>query len=106
MEREALVTSSREILIKAVIQAIPTYTMSCFKLPKGLIREIETLIRRFWWGYRGEQRKIHWISWERLCQPKNKGGMGFKELSKFNDSLLAKQIRRLENNEKCLFHSV
>ena len=32
--------------------------------------------------------------------------MGFKELSKFNDSLLAKQIWRLENNEECIFHRV
>ena len=56
----------REILIKAVIQAIPTYTMSCFRLLKGLIKEIESLIRKFWWGYRGEQRKIHWVSWEKL----------------------------------------
>lgn len=36
----------REILIKAMIQAIPTYTMSCFKLPKGLIKDIESLIRK------------------------------------------------------------
>ena len=98
--------AGREILIKVVIQAILTFTMSCFELPKGLINEIETLIRKFWWGYRGEQRKIHWISWEELCYPKNEGGMGFKELSMFNDSLLAKQIWRLENNKGCLFHSV
>ena len=78
--------------MKAVIQAIPTFTMSCFMLPKGLISEIETLIRKFLWGYRRDQKKIHWISWGKLCQSKNKGGIGFKELIKFNDSLLAKQI--------------
>ena len=84
--------------MKAVIQAIPTYTMSCFKLPKGLIDDIESLIRKFWWGYRGEQRKIHWVSWEKMYQPKCEGGMGFKERSKFNDLLLAKQIWCLDNN--------
>lgn len=36
-----------EILIKTVIQAIPTYTMSCFKLPKGLTKDIESLIIKF-----------------------------------------------------------
>ncbi|XP_023892636.1 uncharacterized protein LOC112004627 [Quercus suber] len=105
-KEKLLLQAGREILLKAVIQAIPTFTMSCFKLPKGLISKIETLIRKFWWGYRGEQKKIHWISWGKLCQPKKEGGMGFKELIKFNDSLLAKQIWRLGNNEGCLFHRV
>ena len=45
------------MLIKSVIQAIPTYTMSCFKLPKGLIKELEVLIRKFWWGYNGDNRE-------------------------------------------------
>jgi len=32
--------------------------------------------------------------------------MGFKELSRFNDSLLAKQVWHLMNSEESLFHRV
>ena len=35
------------MLIKFFIQAIPTYTMNCFKLPKGLVKELEVLICKF-----------------------------------------------------------
>ena len=47
-KEKLLSQAGREILVKVIIQAIPTYTMSCFKLPKGLIKEIETRIRKFW----------------------------------------------------------
>ena len=58
-KEKLLSQAGREILIKIVVQAIPTYTMSCFKLLIGLCSEIESLIRRFWWGQKGEQRKVH-----------------------------------------------
>ncbi|XP_057992300.1 uncharacterized protein LOC110673946 [Hevea brasiliensis] len=41
--------AGREILIKAVIQAIPSYVMSVFKLPSGFIKEIQQLTSKFWW---------------------------------------------------------
>ena len=37
----------REILLKAVIQAILTFAMGCFKIPITLCEEIESLIRKF-----------------------------------------------------------
>lgn len=49
-EGKLLSQTKREVLIKLVIQAIPTYTMSCFKLPVRLCHEIEILIQKFWWG--------------------------------------------------------
>ena len=51
--------AGKEILIKAAAQAIPTYAMSVFKLPIGLCDDMEKMIRNFWWGQRGTERKMH-----------------------------------------------
>ena len=47
-KEKLLSQAGREVLIKAVVQAIPTYSMCFFKLPLGLCHEIEGLIRKFW----------------------------------------------------------
>ena len=38
--------------------------------------------------------------------PKNEGGMGFKELRKFNDAMLAKQVWQLVHDKESLFYRV
>lgn len=40
--------ADKKIMIKAVIQSIPTYSMSVFRLPIGLFKDIEAMIRKFW----------------------------------------------------------
>jgi len=57
-------------------------------------------------GSFGGDIEVSWVGWEKMCRPKGEGGMGFRELGKFNDSLLAKQICHLANNEDSLFHKV
>ena len=51
--------AGREILIKTVAQAIPTYSMNLFKLPRSICDSINSLVARYWWGQNGEERKIH-----------------------------------------------
>ncbi|KAK3230732.1 hypothetical protein Dsin_002613 [Dipteronia sinensis] len=91
-----------EILIKAVIQSVLTYTMSLFRLLKGLISKIHPLCARFWWGSNGDKRKIHWCTWSRLCKSKMKWGLGFRDLKTFNKALLSKQCRRIFKNPESL----
>lgn len=42
-----LSTAGKEVLIKSVLQAIPAYTMSVFRLPKAILKEIESWIATF-----------------------------------------------------------
>ena len=74
----------REILIKAVAQDTSTYAMSVFKILLSLSDEIKSLISRFWWGGDVDDRKIHWLRWEKFCGPKSRGGIGFRDFSAFN----------------------
>ena len=80
--------------------------MNCFKLPVKLCKDIEAIIHRFWWGQKEQERKIHWIKWKKLCQTKEIGGLGFRELQKFNIALLAKQFWRLMNCKDSLLFKV
>ncbi|KAL5553367.1 hypothetical protein UlMin_040768 [Ulmus minor] len=92
----------KEVLLKAVVQAIPTYAMTCFMIPDNILKEIEAACACFWWGSTPDHKRVHWKKWSDLCQPKAAGGMGFKDLSLFNQALLGKQVWRITQNPQSL----
>ncbi|KAL8158239.1 hypothetical protein AgCh_002800 [Apium graveolens] len=60
----------------------------------------------FWWGNGGSNKGIRWLSWEKMCKAKEGGGLGFKELNKFNIAILAKKGWRLLNNQNSLVSGI
>ena len=100
---KCLSKAGREVMIKSILQSIPSYIMSIFLLPNKLVDAIEKMINVFWWGHGGNMRRgVHWISWERLSVHKNFGGMGFKDLTSFNVAMLGKQGWRFQTDSSSL----
>lgn len=81
----------KEVLIKAVAQAIHAYAMAVFRLPIGFCDELQRKFIAYWWGTTSQRRKIHWLGWDRMNRSKKNAGLGFRDLGCFNQSMLAKQ---------------
>jgi hypothetical protein len=95
MER-LLSSGGKDILIKSVAQAIPIFSMACFKLPRELCEHINSILRKFRWGSRDGERKTCWVSW------KDMGGLGFRDIELFNLALLAPQGWHILQNPESL----
>lgn len=95
--------AGKETLIKAVIQAMPSYVMSVFLLPKIFCDDISRMVARFWWSQSNKDRGIHWLSWKKLVKRKDEGGMGFRDFQAMNLALIRKQVWRIQREPNTLW---
>ncbi|GKV39902.1 hypothetical protein SLEP1_g47602 [Rubroshorea leprosula] len=96
----------RITLINSVLDSLPVFWMSVYLIPKGTILLLDQIRRRFLWGGTEGGKKINWVKWEVVCKDKKKGGLGVKDLRKFNMAILGKWWGKLVSEEKGLWKKI
>ena len=80
----------RIVLLNSVLNAIPIFYLSYLKIPEKVMKVVIHIQRNFLWGGVGGGRKICWVNWKRVCQPRSNGGLGVRDVKLVNLSLMAK----------------
>jgi hypothetical protein len=76
--------------VKSILSAMPTFYMIVFKVPKWGFKYIDRFRRSFLWKekYPKNVKGGHClVNWQTYLRPKNLGGLGIKDLEKFNMTL-------------------
>src|SRR4051812_9807983 len=82
----------RITLLKSILGSLAIFSMSFYKMPKKVAKEITRMQSIFLWGGVVEENKkrIHWVSWKKVCLPIENGGLAIKNILDFNLALLNK----------------
>ncbi|GJY17957.1 RNA-directed DNA polymerase, eukaryota, reverse transcriptase zinc-binding domain protein, partial [Tanacetum coccineum] len=78
----------RLTLLKSVLGAIPIYHMSIFKAPMKVLQNMEAIRARFFNRADLNTRKACWVSWKRVLNSKDRGGLGVSSMFAINRALL------------------
>ena len=89
--------AGRSTLICSCLNNSPIYQMSVYMCPKTISEKIDKIRRTFFWQGGGTKKKYHLVKWVNITKPKDKGGLGIKDLRTMNISLLCKWWWKAEN---------
>lgn len=99
----ALSFAGRRELIGSVIYGTLNFWFSSFILPKGCIKQVESLCSRFLWNGNINKRAAARISWSTCCLPKSEGGLGLRDFYIWNKTLCLKLIWLLFTENESLW---
>jgi hypothetical protein len=96
----------RLTLIKSTLSNLPTYLLSLFPIPSSVANRLEKVQRNFLWGSTNETTKFHLVKWTSVCSPMKDGGLGIRNLRRFNQALLGKWLWRYATEKEAYWRKV
>jgi hypothetical protein len=105
-KRLYLSKGGRLALIKSTLSNLPTYLLSLFPIPADVAKRIEKTQRDFLWGGLNDETKPHLVDWNSVCSPISEGGLGIRNVRKFNQALLGKWLWRYAHEEDAWWRKV
>ncbi|GJZ03380.1 putative RNA-directed DNA polymerase, eukaryota, reverse transcriptase zinc-binding domain protein [Tanacetum coccineum] len=102
-KKMSLSIGGRLTLVKSVLGSLPIYYLSLFKAPSLVIDMLESLRRRFFWGFNDSQRGINWVKWDSILAGVKDGGLGVGSIFAKNLSFLCKWKWRLYTEKDALW---
>ncbi|KAL4282105.1 hypothetical protein GQ457_03G003350 [Hibiscus cannabinus] len=92
-------------LVKSVLASVPIYFISIFAIPATIKSLLSKLIARFLWGSL-DKKAVHWVSWETMCLPKSRGGLGLVDFGIKNRALLNKWLWKYGTEPNSLWRRI
>ncbi|GJZ44210.1 hypothetical protein Tco_0591465, partial [Tanacetum coccineum] len=102
-KNKSLSFAGRLQLCKSVISSLHVYWASVLIIPKGIIYDIQSLIRGFLWCNGEYKRGKAKVAWDDICLPKCEGGLGLRSLDLFNMALMTTHIWNIVSNKESLW---
>ncbi|KAF7841164.1 reverse transcriptase [Senna tora] len=95
--------AGKTTMINAVISPLITFHANSVTLPVKTCKVIDRTLRDFFWSSNSNKKKIHTLSWEKICLPTSLGGLGIHLTKERNCSLITKLACQVKVNPNCLW---
>ena len=82
-------------LISSVLAGIQLYWSAMFILPKSVLKQVAQSMARFLWSGNTVSSHGAKVAWDKVCRPKQEGGLGLKDIFLTNTVLNLKHIGSL-----------
>src|SRR4051812_15617576 len=98
--------AGRVVLINAVLNAIPIYSLSFYKALSKVLNDIRSIQSNFLWSGGDLVKSIHWVSWDTVCKPREEGGLGVRNVEIMNVALISKWKWRILSEKEAVWCDV